>query len=1226
MPTASGSIAYLGAARFQGYWNASTNAGSGSGLPGAAAGAYTGLLVSGAHGTPTNLTASAGDYWQVTGAGSINVDGHSSWNVNDWCIYSASAGGGSGTWQRLAFEDTISSIVVGDLASSSFHMGSANNKHLVFSSGSILSGSENLTFDYNNNNLLLTGTLQASGSGITLTGGEAGAVVITMNADQGDDAADTFTMTAAANGNTTLAAGADIVLDPGGNNVLPGGDSADDLGADGVAWRKLYVDDIDLNGQGRIDFDSAATTSIRASADNILKIEVGGSDIATIDANDLQFSGNIKLDDDKKLYFGQLPDAHIEYNENGDNLLVISGSAAGAVISGSTVAIASNFTDIYSTSVRLFGANLAIQDDKRITFGDASDAYIEYDEAGGDTAVLGGSDWTILDDKKLYFGTDKDAHIEYNEDGDNYLIISGSAVGTVISGSKLYFVSPDSNFVGASLAFDGTDLFLQDNKKIAFGNTADAYILYDESTSDTAILGGTDWTILDDKKLHFGTGLDSFIGYNEDGDNLLVVSGSKTGMVLSGSKVVLDSTTVTSGSIAGLGSFLAVNSTGQVVLTSSVGTVTAINNQAESRLVTLGSTTTDLDGEANLTYNGTTFVINDDARINDDLPLYFGTQNDAFIKYRETADNLLVISGSKTGMVLSGSKIVLDSTTVGSGSMAGPGSLLAVDHTGKVILTPITGTDIPVGAVDKLDSFIFLDSDGSTKQDAIGDLLTAISGDGLDVASSQLKVNLSEVIASDGNNRLLTSDGDGTATAEANLTYDGTTFNVHDDLDITGSLSGQLSGSVEFKINMKHDTTGQFSDKLGNQFLYLVPAGALRGPAINAVGGGNSGLGFATSGSAKARIFHNEEGDGFLVISGSSPNGTVLSGNLVRVPEKLAIGTDTAAAKTSGILVVQAAAADTTNGLIATFKSGDSDYCRVNIDNSTANGDTQFTFMSNGSSKWSVGNMGSNETFHIKSGFGSFADTDPFVLTTTTGLTLNTNFTSSVGGLIPDDQKLYFGDSEESHIEYNENGDNLLVISGSSAGMVLSGSTINIGGLENAFSSVTKIAGKVGINDFDPKVTFSATSNYQMVTFENQLSDGEGGGERLIYSPGANDTLTAGQIYYLHTDGTWNQADASSISGGGTQLIAVGFAGSSQQVGVLLRGFIRIPSTEILNVPGSGAVDGLAVYVSTTAGHFDFTPPSSSGEFVRAVGHAIDDDSGDVLVYFNPAPIGTAIP
>ena len=1163
MPTASGSIAYLGAARFQGYWNASTNAGSGSGLPGAPAGAYTGLLVSGAHGTPTNLTASAGDYWQVTGAGSINVDGHSSWNVNDWCIYSASAGGGSGTWQRLAFEDTISSIVVGDLTSSSFHMGSANNKHLVFSSGSILSGSENLTFDYNNNNLLLTGTLQASGSGITLTGGEAGTVVITMNADQGDDANDVSTITANNTSGLTIGtAGQYISLSSSLNGVLPAADSAHDLGRDGThAWRKLYVDDIDLNGQGRIDLDADADTSIRSSADDVVKVEVGGSDLVTLDAVGLQLTGSLLV--------------------SGSGITLTAGEASAAVIT-----LKADQGDDATDMSTITANNLT-----GLTIGTAG-SYIVLSSSAN--AVLPGGD---------------SAH-DLGRDG--------------VAWKKLYVDDIDLNGQGR-IDFDSA-------ATTSIRASADNILKIEVGGSDIATIDANDLQFSgnikldDDKKLYFGQLPDAHIEYNENGDNLLIISGSATGMVLSGSKLVLDSGTVASGSIAGLGSFLAVNSTGQVVLTSSVGTVTAINNQAESRLVTLGSTTTDLDGEANLTYNGTTFVINDDARINDDLPLYFGTQNDAFIKYRETADNLLVISGSKTGMVLSGSKIVLDSTTVGSGSMAGPGSLLAVDYTGKVILTPITGTDIPVGAVDKLDSFIFLDSDGSTKQDAIGDLLTAISGDGLDVASSQLKVNLSEVIASDGNNRLLTSDGDGTATAEANLTYDGTTFNVHDDLDITGSLSGQLSGSVEFKINMKHDTTGQFSDQTGNQFLYLVPTGVLRGPAINAVGGGNSGLGFATSGSAKARIFHNEEGDGFLVISGSSPNGTVLSGNLVRIPEKLAIGTDTNAAKTSGILVVQAAAADTTNGLIATFKSGDTDYCRVNIDNSTANGDTQFTFMSNGSSKWSVGNMGSNETFHIKSGFGSFADTDPFVLTTTTGLTLNTNFTSSVGGLIPDDQKLYFGDSEESHIEYNENGDNLLVISGSSAGMVLSGSTINVGGLENAFSSVTKIAGKVGVNDFDPKVTLSATNNYQMVTFENQLSDGEGGGERLIYSPGANDTLTAGQIYYLHTDGTWNQADGSAMSTGGTQLLAVAFAGSSQQVGVLLRGFMRIPSTEILNVPGSGAVDGLPVYVSTTTAHFDFTPPSSSGEFVRVVGHAIDDDSGDVLVYFNPQPIGSQIP
>jgi hypothetical protein len=76
--------------------------------------------------------------------------------------------------------------------------------------------------------------------------------------------------------------------------------------------------------------------------------------------------------------------------------------------------------------------------------------------------------------------------------------------------------------------------------------------------------------------------------------------------------------------------------------------------------------------------------------------------------------------------------------------------------------------------------------------------------------------------------------------------------------------------------------------------------------------------------------------------------------------------------------------------------------------------------------------------------------------------------------------------------------------------------------------------------------------------------------------------------------------------------------GRTVSAGVILEGFIRVPSTEILNTPGSGAVDGLPVYVSTTAGHFDFTAPSGNNEFVRVVGYAIDDDSSDVLVYFNP--------
>ena len=73
MPVASGSIAFLGAARFQGFWNASTNIATGSGISGAPSGLITpglfatGSSTGGGYGIHTNLTASIGSYWQVTG-------------------------------------------------------------------------------------------------------------------------------------------------------------------------------------------------------------------------------------------------------------------------------------------------------------------------------------------------------------------------------------------------------------------------------------------------------------------------------------------------------------------------------------------------------------------------------------------------------------------------------------------------------------------------------------------------------------------------------------------------------------------------------------------------------------------------------------------------------------------------------------------------------------------------------------------------------------------------------------------------------------------------------------------------------------------------------------------------------------------------------------------------------------------------------------------------------
>jgi hypothetical protein len=992
MPTASGSIAYLGAARFQGYWNASTNNATGSGLPGSATGQFSTLLVNGGYDASTDLTASAGDYWQVTGSGTTTVDGQSLWSLNDWCIYSGSAGSSSGTWQKLAFEDTIASVIVGDLSASEvFNLTGSSNKQVLFITGAsdsdvVMSGSNNFTFNYDNNSLELTGTMHISGSGVTLTGAEAGSVVITMNADQGDDANDVSTITANNTSGLTIGtAGQYIVLSSSLNAVLPGADSAHDLGRNGThAWRKLYVDDIDLNGQGRIDFDGAATTSIRASADNVLKIEVGGSDIATIDANDLQFSGNIKLDDDKKLYFGKLPDAHIEYNQDGDNFLVISGSAAGLALSGSTVSINGNLL----LSVSTLGAPSTSQDSFYVL--DATDGAIKTTTID---ATLGA---IVADDGGLARSSSQ-------------LLISGSNIATAA-----VTVSADEVLM---LDADGTI------KRETFVDLASAMA----GSGIAASSGQLTVSVGDDEKLYFGADNDAYIEYNDDGDKFLVISGSSAGVVLSGSSIALDGKLVGSND---LDTYIDISDTvnNQINLVAGGFTLGTFYG-AGAKNVTINALSEDVDFKVNQDAGKALFMSGSDGIIHahygitlhDDNKLHFGGSNDAFVEYNEDGDNFLVISGSSAGLALSGSVVKIDgqlTLTDASSITASNGGLVA---SGGTLL--VSGSNIADDAIDPSgDELIFLTT-GSIKRESVDDFVTAIAGDP---------------------GKGLRNAGDGT-------------LELH---------FAEIS-------------------------------------AVNPLASADSVM-ILDNGSQTKRVT-------------MSTLGTYLAG---------------------------------------------------------------------------------------------------------TGLTSNFGILSASAG---DNEKIYFGTDNDAFVEYNEDGDELLVISGSSAGMVLSGSTIDIGGFGNG-STITKLNGKVGVNDFDPKVVFSTTSNYQLVTFENQLSDGEGGGERLIYSPGANDTLTAGQIYFLHTDGTWDQADGSAMSTGGNQLLAVGFAGGSQQVGVLLRGFIRIPSTEILNVPGSGAVDGLPVYVSTTAGHFDFTPPSSSGEFVRVVGHAIDDDGGDVLVYFNPSPLGAANP
>ena len=109
-----------------------------------------------------------------------------------------------------------------------------------------------------------------------------------------------------------------------------------------------------------------------------------------------------------------------------------------------------------------------------------------------------------------------------------------------------------------------------------------------------------------------GTG----IGTALSGDTLTITATEaqpvfKTIAVAGQDSVVADATTDTLTLAAGTGMTITTNATSDTITlaSSSSGTITALNNKTANRLTTIGATTTELDGEANATFDGSTLAI-----------------------------------------------------------------------------------------------------------------------------------------------------------------------------------------------------------------------------------------------------------------------------------------------------------------------------------------------------------------------------------------------------------------------------------------------------------------------------------------------------------------------------------------------------------------------------------------------------------------------------------------
>ena len=168
----------------------------------------------------------------------------------------------------------------------------------------------------------------------------------------------------------------------------PQTDTDVDLGADGVAFKKLFVDDIDLNGQGRIDLDADADTSIRSAADDQIQFELGGSDRVTFTANGIGVgagagAGGSNLGVDGSITMDGALSVGGGYSDGGSGLSV---SAAGALQFNGALTVGSSGEGVDAT----FHGGAA----NEAFIYDASENHIKIQDSSSNTLVTMGGDAT----------------------------------------------------------------------------------------------------------------------------------------------------------------------------------------------------------------------------------------------------------------------------------------------------------------------------------------------------------------------------------------------------------------------------------------------------------------------------------------------------------------------------------------------------------------------------------------------------------------------------------------------------------------------------------------------------------------------------------------------------------------------------------------------------------------------------------------------------------------
>ena len=276
--------------------------------------------------------------------------------------------------------------------------------------------------------------------------------------------------------------------------------------------------------------------------------------------------------------------------------------------------------------------------------------------------------------------------------------------------------------------------------------------------------------------------------------------GFNTGQVITTSQSTTQLTGSFSGSFVGDGSgltglvstlnFSGESGTGNVSLKTQTLTLAAgegINTTASGQTITIAGEDATTSNKGIASFNTNMFTVSSGAVSSKDITLTAGSgvnvSTSAFTLGESTT--LSVDSGSMlpyySGSIFAkvSGDVLINSTgvaTIQANSVA-----LGTDTTGNYVGTITGGTGIA--------------SSGATTGEGIAhtlsvDLTELTLGNGLDAGgATTLNLDLTEVIATDGANRVLTSDGDGTLTGEANFTFNGSALTVTGTAEVTSDLT-----------------------------------------------------------------------------------------------------------------------------------------------------------------------------------------------------------------------------------------------------------------------------------------------------------------------------------------------------------------------------------------------------------------------------------------------------